>query len=239
MLGIIAEIADGLHKTDDAKAFRAYVHSCTASYQALRRTKKFSLDTDRQADLVRPLYFDLLDQEQTQYARQRLIQALEHYNWRVGTGFLSTPLILYVLADINIECAYRLLENEEMPGWLFMPRSGASTIWEGWEGTSAQNGISSLNHYSKGAVCQWVFDTMCGIRVDGENHFTIAPRPGGHFTHAGLSYDSVYGTVSCTWHRENDKTVYTVALPANTTADLRLPDGTTETVGPGEMERVI
>ena len=67
-----------------------------------------------------------------------------------------------------------LLENEEMPGWLFMPKNGATTIWESWEGTKAQGGIASLNHYSKGAVCEWLFGTMCGINVAGENRFTIA-----------------------------------------------------------------
>ena len=38
---------------------------------------------------------------------------------------------------MDIEYAYRLLENEEMPGWLFMPKNGATTIWESWEGTKA------------------------------------------------------------------------------------------------------
>ncbi len=56
--------------------------------------------------------------------RKRLIKALDNYGWRLGTGFLSTPLILDVLSDINVQYAYRLLENEEMPGWLFMPKHG-------------------------------------------------------------------------------------------------------------------
>ena len=96
---------------------------CTAAY---RKTFGSDLDTDRQARLVRPLAFGLLDKEQTMYARQRLLQALDHYHWRLGTGFLSTPLILSVLGTIDIEAAYHLLENEKMPGWLFMPKSGAT-----------------------------------------------------------------------------------------------------------------
>lgn len=64
---------------------------------------------------------------------------------------MSTPLILDVLADIDIKYAYKLLENEEMLGWLFMPKHGATIIWEAWEGSAALNGgIASLNHYSKG-----------------------------------------------------------------------------------------
>mgnify|MGYP003296399122 CR=1 FL=1 len=84
---------------------------------AMAETADYTLDTDRQARLVRPLAFDLLNEEQTEYARKRLIQALENYHWRLGTGFLSTPMILDVLAEYDLDAAYRLLENEEMPGW--------------------------------------------------------------------------------------------------------------------------
>ena len=233
VLGVMSEIAEELRHPEDTAKYRAVSEKCKAAYQ-----KEFGkdLDTDRQALLVRPLAFDLLNREQTAFARKRLIQALENYGWRLGTGFLSTPLILDVLSDIDIEAAYRLLENEEMPGWLFMPKNGATTIWESWEGTQAQGGIASLNHYSKGAVCEWLFKTMCGIRVDGENHFTIAPRPGGHFTHAKACYTSVYGRVESGWERKDGKTVYIISVPANCTAEILLPGGTTQFVTAGIYE---
>ncbi len=232
VLRCMAEIAEELRRPEDAAKYRTVSETCRAAYQ-----KAFGndLDTDRQALLVRPLAFDLLTKEQTAYAKKRLVDALEHYGWRLGTGFLSTPLILEVLAEIDIEAAYRLLENEEMPGWLFMPKAGATTIWESWEGTEAQGGIASLNHYSKGAAVEWLFKTMCGIRVDSENHFIIAPRPGGHFTHAKASYDSIYGTVESSWERKENKTLFTVTIPVNCTAEIRLPNGNTETVATGKF----
>ena len=233
VMGTMEKIARVIGRTEDIPLYNEYYEGCTKAYQSLVETPKFSLDTDRQAQLVRPLAFGLLNEKQTEFAKKRLIQALEHYGWRLGTGFLSTPLILDVLADIDIEAAYRLLENEEMPGWLFMPKNGATTIWESWEGTKAQGGIASLNHYSKGAVCEWLFKTMCGIRVDGENHFTIAPRPGGHFTYAKASYDSVYGRVESGWKKENEKWNFDIAVPANCTAEIVLPEMTPETVSAG------
>lgn len=236
VLGILAEIADLLGHTGDAAYYRGYAKNCRKSYQQLRRVPKFTLDTDRQARLVRPLAFALLDAEQTEFAKKRLIQAMDHYSWRLGTGFLSTPLILDVLAGIDIEYAYRLLENEEMPGWLFMPKSGASTIWESWEGTLAHGSIASLDHYSKGACVEWLFTTMCGIRVNGENHFTIAPRPGGHFTHAAASYQSVCGVVESRWEKKDKKTVYTITVPANCTADVTLPGAALAVVSAGTYE---
>ncbi len=221
VLGLMGEIADHLGKP--SARYKEFSSKTKQAYQALRKTDKFKLDTDRQAELARPLYFDLLDAKQKEYAKERLVKALENYSWRVGTGFLSTPLILYVLEDINIEYAYRLLENERMPGWLFMPLHGATTIWEAWEGDSTKNGgIASLNHYSKGAACQWIFQSMCGIRVDGENHFFLAPRPGGSLTHASCEYLSVYGLVKSSWKKESDKIIFSFEIPTNTSAKALL-----------------
>ena len=234
VLGLMAQIAKKLGHEADAKEFQTYSDGCKAAYRELVHTDAYSLDTDKQARLVRPLYFELLDAEQTAYAKKRLTEALEHYRWRLGTGFLSTPLILYVLADMDPEAAYRLLENEEVPGWLSMPKAGATTIWEAWEGpNSREGGIGSLNHYSKGAVVEWLFSTMCGIRITGENRFTVAPLPGGSLTHAEACYTSVFGRIESRWERSDGKTAYTVTVPANCEAEIILPKGLRKTVGAG------
>ena len=234
VLGCMAEIAEELGYTEDAALFRKYSEGSRKAYQAMAELSDYSLDTDRQARLVRPLAFDLLNEQQKEYARNRLVQALENYGWRLGTGFLSTPLILDVLASYDLDAAYRLLENEEMPGWLFMPKNGATTIWESWEGTQAQGGIASLNHYSKGAVCEWLFKTMCGLRIDGENHFVIAPKPGGSLTHAKAVYHSIYGTVECGWEKTEEGYLFRISIPANTTATFILPEGEQVELEPGE-----
>lgn len=235
VLGVMEEIAEELGHPEDAQEFHRFSCGCKKAYQELVSGGKYTLDTDRQAQLVRPLAFDLLTKEQKMFAEKRLIQALENYGWRLGTGFLSTPLILDVLASYDLEAAYTLLENEEIPGWLSMPRHGASTIWENWEGpyNTQGAGLGSLNHYSKGAVCRWMFDTMCGIRVDGENRFCIAPRPGGSFAHASAVYQSFYGKVESGWRRTENGIEYTITIPTNCEATVILPDGSTHTQAAG------
>lgn len=234
LLEHMQEIASVLGKRDDEALYKRYAQRARVGYQKLVETKKHSLDTDRQAKLVRPLYMNLLGKEQTEFAQKRLIQALEGYGWRLGTGFLSTPFILYVLEKIDLGYAYRLLENEQMPGWLFMPKMGADTVWESWEGPKAQGGVASLDHYSKGAVCEWLFSEMCGVSVAGENKFLIAPKPGGTLTSARLQYQSIYGSVSCDWTKTEQGFAYRIKVPSNCTADIVLPDGRHETVTAGE-----
>ena len=236
VLGLMAEIADELGQGSDAEEFRSYSEGCRNAYQELVSGGKYTLDSDRQAQLVRPLALGLLNDKQKEYARKRLIKALENYGWRLGTGFLSSPLILFVLAEYDIDSAYKLLENKEIPGWLSMPKNGATTIWENWSGpfNTQGAGLGSLNHYSKGAVCEWLFKSMCGINVDGENRFVISPRPGGSFTFAKASYNSVFGKVESEWEKKDGKVVYNVVIPANCEAKIILPGGTELTAGPGE-----
>ena len=234
IMSLMCEIAKYMNDSKNLPLFEEYKKGCAQAYRELITKNGYSIDTDRQAKLVRPLYMHLLDEKATEFAKKRLVKALDNYGWRLGTGFLSTPFILDVLADINIEYAYKLLENEKMPGWLFMTKMGATTIWESWEGTQAQGGIASLNHYSKGAVCEWLFRAMCGINVSGENHFVIKPQPGGHFDFAKAEYKSIFGTVKSGWKKQNDKFIYEIEIPANCTAEIVLPNDEKYTVTAGK-----
>lgn len=218
MMKLMSEICDIVGNKTNKALYDEYYQGVKEAYKELITKKEHSLDTSRQAKLVRPLYLDLLENDTKEYAKNRLIQALDEYKWRLGTGFLSTPFILYVLQDINKEYAYKLLENEEKPGWLFMSKNNTGTIWEAWEGPLAQQGIASLNHYSKGAVVEWLFKGMCGIIVRGENEFTLKPIIGGTLTYAFASYESMYGKVSLGWKKEEDKVIFNITVPSNTIA---------------------
>ena len=237
IMGIMAKAAQKYGSQEELALFTKYHEGCKHAYQELVTTKYYSLDTDRQAQLVRPLALDLLTPEQTDFAQKRLVKALENYGWRLGTGFLSTPVILDELAKIDIKAAYRLLENEQIPGWLSIPKLGGTTIWESWEGPFNKQGAGagSLNHYSKGAVCRWLFDTVCGIRAVAENRFVIAPQPGGSLTYAFASYQSIYGKVESKWEKTPSGYVFTVLVPVNCKAVVCLPDGNTHTQTAGTM----
>ena len=89
---------------------------------------------------------------------------------------------------------------------------------------------ASITASSSTALCRFrhraVFDPFYRV-------LSIEPRPGRHFTHAVLSYDSIYGTVESKWERRDGKTVHTITIPANCTAEIELHSGTGKTVGAG------
>ena len=237
-MATMAEIAELLGEPCDA--YRAAAARAKAVYPQYAE-----LDTDRQAKLVRPLALGLLDGEEKKTVQERLIQAVENYNYRVGTGFMSTSFLLGELTKAGAsETAYQVLLNTEKPGWLYEVLQGATTIWETWEGYVGKDAVDrgdagSLNHYSPGAVCQWLFDTVCGIRPDGENHFVLVPIPGGCLTHAKASYHSLYGKVECGWEKTDNGMRYTVSVPANTTAELMLVNGERRILSSGTYEILL
>ena len=235
MMRLMAEICDIVGETKNKDLYLKYEEGVKKAYQELITKPNYTIDTNRQAKLVRPLYLGLLTEEQRDYAKVRLIKALDEYNWRLGTGFLSTPFILNVLSDIDVNYAYRLLENEEMPGWLYMAKNNTGTIWEGWEGPNSRQGISSLNHYSKGAMVEWLFSGMCGINIDGENKFLLNPLVGGEETYARATYDSIYGRVELGWKKEDGKVKIHIVVPSNTTAHF-VYENVNEELSAGEYD---
>lgn len=225
VLSLMIEISSMLGKTENNALFAKYRDGIKRAYQELVDTKQFNIDTNRQAKLVRPLYMHLLNKDQEDFAKKRLLEALDFYDYRLGTGFLSTPFILDVLASYDVEACYRLLENEKMPGWLFMAKNSTGTIWEDWEGpVTKQGGTASLNHYSKGALVEWLINRMVGIKVVGENEFKIEPLIGGKEKKAKGSYQSIYGKISSSWEIIDGKIKFEILVPSNTKAVFKYND---------------
>jgi len=69
MMSLMEKIALELGKAGDVPNYSQYKEGCKRAYQELVQTKEFDLDTDRQAQLVRPLALNLLNEEQTEFAR--------------------------------------------------------------------------------------------------------------------------------------------------------------------------
>jgi alpha-L-rhamnosidase len=117
---------------------------------------------------------------------------------------------------------------------------GATTVWESWEGVdSAGRPQDSLNHYSKGAVIDFLHRYTAGIRLAGEpayRSFVIEPVPGGGLTAASAAHESPYGRIESSWELAGDGRLHlTVRVPPGTTATVRV-NGTETAAGPGRHE---
>ncbi|MBO7741890.1 MAG: family 78 glycoside hydrolase catalytic domain, partial [Victivallales bacterium] len=137
------------------------------------------------------------------------VRELEHsirvtHNLHLSTGFLGTPLLLPVLSRCGLhELAGELLMQTTLPGWLYPVTQGATTMWERWDSYSHEKGfgnvtMNSFNHYAYGAVAEWFYEYLGGIREpeNGYKHFTLAPQPIAQLDYAEVTFCSPYGPIS-------------------------------------------
>lgn len=239
-MGLLAEMLNAIGKDEEAALCAEYAEGAKRAYN-FHFVKDGKIAAPRQAPMVRALALGLLDEETAQGVAADLNADAVARNYKVGTGFLSTPFVLGVLVKYGyVDTAYRMLENTQAPGWLAMVAQGATTVWENYLAYDEEQHpiMQSMNHYSLGAVCSFLFETVCGIQVAGENRFTVRPVPGGTLTYAEASFVSPYGKISSGWKRVKGQIEYTVEIPANTTAVVSLPDGTSHEIGWGRHQFV-
>jgi len=230
---VLAQVAQVLGKTEDAARYRDTADKAKKAYRAAF-TENGVLHTERQCEYVRAIQFALLDERESQAAADALNALVVRNDCHLNTGFLSTPFLCGVLARYgHVDTAYRLLLQPDAPGWLYEVSKGATTVWETWTGIDdAGRPHDSLNHYSYGAICGWLFGGVCGIRLaDGE--LAIAPTPHKSLGHAKAIYHSPVGTIESGWRYQGDTVVYTFTIPANMTANVILPDGRKLILPPG------
>lgn len=230
---MLSEIAEILGKEEDAAFYRDIAENAAKAFHFIA-TDNGKIESDRQAEYVRAITFGFLTDEEAKTAAADLNELIIKNDYHLNTGFLSTPSLPVVLARYGyLDTAYRLLLQDTCPSWLYEVKKGATTIWETWDGVREDGTVhDSLNHYSYGAVCGWLFSGVCGIRLEN-GKVTIAPEPYPALQYAKAAYDSPVGTIVSGWKYEGDQVSYEFTIPSNVTAEVILPDGRRETLSAG------
>ncbi|MGX1365598.1 alpha-L-rhamnosidase [Streptomyces canus] len=160
----------------------------------------------------------------------------------LSVGFLGVNVLAPVLTEHGrADLAYELLHQDAMPSWLYSVRNGATTIWERWNSYAREDGfgpveMNSFNHYAYGAIMEWMYESMAGIATDPANpgfkHFFLRPRldPTGRITRVTGSHRSPYGEILSAWTVRDSAFTHRVAVPANSTATLRVPTADPDSV---------
>jgi len=212
---------------------------------------------DTQTSYAVPLALGVFSEENLPYMVENLAETVERENrddggvvrpeYSLMTGFIGTAWISKALSDGGrCDLAYRLLENRQYPSWLYAVDQGATTIWERLNGYTVEagfggnNSMNSFNHYSFGAVGQWMMAYSLGIQRDqpGFQRFILQPEPDptGGITSADGYYDSMYGRIRSAWNVDGDLLRFQASVPANTTATLYLPAASETAVREGGEE---
>lgn len=237
---VLALTAERLGQTALAERYRALSREVAAA--AWARWADHAITT--QAGCAIALAFDIAPPDQAAEVGRALAALVNRNEGRIATGFLGTPLVLPALsATGQMDAAYRLLLNEDCPGWLFQVKHGATTTWERWDavkpdGTlhagemSSGEGSSmiSYNHYAYGAVALWLYQTVAGIAADGQApgyaRVRFAPRPGGGLSWAKASLETPFGSSAIGWAIQPDGSlVVDLEIAPGATGQFHAPAG--------------
>jgi alpha-L-rhamnosidase len=243
---LLINAAKVLGKQDDVNKYTDLLHNIKDAFVKEYMTPNGRLISSSQTAYVLALNFDMLPENLRAQAADRLVANVKDYGNHLTTGFLGTPYLCHVLTRFgHSDVAYNLLLQDTYPSWLYPVKMGATTIWERWDGQKPDStfqtpGMNSFNHYSYGAIGDWMYRAMAGIDTyddaPGYKHIRIMPHIGGNFSYVNADYKTNYGTLSSNWKVDSSNLQLDVEIPCNTTATIYIPAASADVVKEGNNQ---
>lgn len=218
----MAKVAGLLGKADDQKQLANLAQQIKANFnKAYYNDIKKTYWEGRQGANVIALAFDLVEAGNHDDVFNTLLNHLSQLNYHFDTGILGTPLLLKVLSENHRDdIAFKLMNQQDKPGFGYLLDDKNSTLWEEW------NGGGSHTHPMFGSVVQWFYTVLGGISpaTGGMQHFTITPQPVGDLSYCKTAYNSLFGQIRSEWKKaDNGNLQMIIEIPVNTTASFILP----------------
>ncbi len=236
---LMARYADMFGYDKDVEFFRAESDAMKNRInEAYLKDGKYSNGTVT-ANLL-PLVLGVAPDAEKKVLEQGIISTIENNDRHVSCGIIGMQWLMRWLSESGHgDIAYSIASTDTYPGWGYMVNSGATTIWELWNGNTANPSMNSGNHVMLlGDLLPWYYEYLGGIRPDekcsGFKHIILRPDFNiQDITGVKASHPSPYGIIRSEWYRKDGKIIWEIEIPANTTAELHMPDGKIEEIGSG------
>lgn len=149
------------------------------------------------------------------------------HNSHLTTGIIGTKYILDVLTMFgNSDLAYDIMTKTDFPGYGFMIKNGATTLWELWQKREGPS-MNSHNHPMFGSVGAWFYRALAGINLAPDStafkKLIIRPQMVRDLTHASGSIFTINGAVSCSWEKSDRIIKLMVEIPPGSQAQIFIP----------------
>ena len=242
-LNLMANYATQLGRTDDDARWRDLAeHFKTAFNDKFLNRESGQYSNGTQTSCVLPLAFGLVPEDMHSRIFAHLVAKIEHdTDGHIGTGLIGGQYLNRVLSDNGRpDLAYTIASQKTYPSWGYMVEQGATTIWELWNGNTADPTMNSGNHVMLiGDLVVWLYEDVAGIAPDdaqpGFKHIIMRPQPVGDLTFVHASHQSPYGLISSAWQRKGGTFDWQIEIPANTTATVYVPATRRENVQAGRL----
>jgi hypothetical protein len=220
----LAQIATRLGREDDARHFAARAEQIRARYVARFRDPQTGLyGTGSQASLAIPLAMGLVEPTDRARVLAALVKDVEEKGY-ASAGDIGFRYLLLALAQAErSDTIYRLIDQDEKPGYGYQIKHGATALAESWLASTG----ASHNHFMLGQVIEWFYASLAGLAPDeaepGFKRTIVRPQPAGDLTWVEASHESPYGHHSVRWERAVGKFVLKITVPPNTRATVFMP----------------
>jgi alpha-L-rhamnosidase len=228
-LRLMGRSARLLEKKGDAEHFDKLAENIKVAFNRhFYNSETGYYDNGTQTSCVLPLAFGMVPDEYKTNVFARLVEKIVvERNNHLGTGLIGGHYLMRVLSDNGRpDLAYTIATQTTYPSWGYMISKGATTVWELWNGDTADSGMNSHNIVMLiGDLNIWLHEYLGGIRPEtpGFKKIIIKPVVVSNLAWVKDSYDSVHGRISTEWHRSAGQFDLRVTIPANTTAKVYLP----------------
>lgn len=230
-LRLMERYARSLGKSSDAERWATLAEQFKTAFNArFLNRERAQYDNGSQTACVLPLAFGLVPAEFQQRIFARLVDKIENETkGHIGTGLIGGQYLNRVLSDHGrADLAYRIASQRDYPSWGYMAEQGATTIWELWNGNTADPAMNSGNHVMLiGDLVIWFYEYLAGIAPDdaqpGFKHIVMKPHPVGDLKWVQAAHHSPYGWIKSEWRRDGGKFDWRIEVPANATATIQLP----------------
>ncbi|MFP4060140.1 MAG: family 78 glycoside hydrolase catalytic domain [Bacteroidales bacterium] len=226
---LLSQMASKLGKGDDATRFQMMADSIAVAYHNKYFIKEENqyLGGTQTAHLL-PLAFGITPDSMKNLVVSNIVNDVVQRDTHVTTGFLGTGYILPMLSDYgHHDLAYALAIQTTYPSWGYMVKNGATSIWELWDSNiQPPDKMNSRNHFALGSVGEWFYGYLGGIQPleNGFKRHVIHPRPAGDLQWVNSSLETDYGLLVSNWKKTNDSIDFHIVIPANTVAQVHLPN---------------
>jgi alpha-L-rhamnosidase len=114
-----------------------------------------------------------------------------------------------------------------------MVKHGATTMWELWNGDTANPAMNSHNHIMLlGDLVAWFYQDLAGIKTvnEGFKEMVMIPPVISQLNTVNASYETPYGVVKSSWTNNNGHFTWHITVPPNSKALVYIPAGTGKAV---------
>lgn len=177
-----------------------------------------------------PLAFGMVSNQFEDKVFQNIVHEIEVTNkGHISTGVIGTQFLMRTLSAFGRpDLSYQLASNTTYPSWGYMTKNGATTIWELWNGNTADPKMNSQNHVMLlGDLLIWYYENIAGIKSSsksvGFKEIIMNPDFVEGLSYVKASYESIYGVIKSSWKKTKGKLHWEVTVPANTSAQVYLP----------------